>query len=51
MSLFVHCDRYYSAVCDVSTGEFFVSEEMDFSLADECVIPSSLFVNKELINN
>ena len=25
MSLFVHGDNYYSAVCDVSTGEFFVS--------------------------
>src|SRR3989338_9184068 len=49
MSLYVHGDVLYSAFCDVSTGEFFVSEGIDFAVVDECVIPSSLFVNKELI--
>ena len=49
MSLYVYGDTMYSAFCDVSTGEFFVSEGIDFAVVDECVIPSSLFVNKELI--
>lgn len=49
MSLYVHADVMYSAFCDVSTGEFFVSEGVDFAVVDECVIPSSLFVNKELV--
>jgi len=49
MSLYVHGDTMYSAFCDVSTGEFFVSEGIDFAVVDECVIPSSLFVNKELV--
>src|SRR3989339_413738 len=49
MSLYVYGDTLYSAFCDVSTGEFFVSEGVDFAVVDECVIPSSLFVNKELI--
>ena len=49
MSLYVYGDQMYSAFCDVSTGEFFVSEGIDFAVVDECVIPSSLFVNKELV--
>lgn len=49
MSLYVYGDTMYSAFCDVSTGEFFVSEGVDFAVVDECVIPSSLFVNKELV--
>lgn len=49
MSLYAYGDVLYSAFCDVSTGEFFVSEGIDFAIVDECVIPSSLFVNKELI--
>ncbi len=50
MSLFVHGDNYYSAVCDVSTGEFFVSEGFDSVNVEECVIPSSLLVNQELVS-
>ena len=49
LSLFAFNDNYYSAMCDLSTGEFFVSEGIDFGIADECLIPESLFVNKELI--
>ncbi|MBS3162906.1 DNA mismatch repair protein MutS [Candidatus Woesearchaeota archaeon] len=49
LSLFAYGDKYYSAICDLSTGEFFVSEGIDFGIADECLIPESLFVNKELI--
>ncbi|MDP3727839.1 MAG: DNA mismatch repair protein MutS [bacterium] len=49
MSLYVHGDSMYSAFCDISTGEFFVSEGIDFAVVDECVVPSSLFVNKELV--
>lgn len=49
MGLYVHGEHMYSAFCDVSTGEFFVSEGIDFGVVDECVIPSSLCVNKELI--
>ncbi|MBT7052884.1 DNA mismatch repair protein MutS [archaeon] len=50
MSLFVHGDNFYSAVCDVSTGEFFVSEGKDYVNVEECVIPSSLLVNKEIVS-
>ncbi|MSR86050.1 DNA mismatch repair protein MutS [Candidatus Woesearchaeota archaeon] len=49
MGLYAYGEILYSAFCDVSTGEFFVSEGIDFAIVDECVIPSSLFVNKELI--
>ncbi|MBI5798066.1 DNA mismatch repair protein MutS [Candidatus Woesearchaeota archaeon] len=49
MSLFIYGDKSYSACCDVSTGEFFVSEGMDVGVVDECVVPSSLFVNKDVI--
>jgi DNA mismatch repair protein MutS len=49
MSLFVFGDKYYSSVCDLSTGEFFVAEGYDFVNVEECVIPSSLLVDKELI--
>ncbi|MBL7051767.1 MAG: DNA mismatch repair protein MutS, partial [Nanoarchaeota archaeon] len=50
MSLFIHGENFYSAVCDVSTGEFFVSEGFDYVNVEECVIPSSLLVNKEIIS-
>lgn len=50
LSIFAYGDKYYSAICDLSTGEFFVSEGIDFGIADECLIPESLFVNKELID-
>lgn len=49
MSVYSYGDTLYSAFCDVSTGEFFVSEGTDFAVVDECVIPSSLFVNTDLI--
>ncbi len=49
LSLFAFGEKYYSAVCDLSTGEFFVLEGIDFGIADECLVPESLFVNKELI--
>jgi DNA mismatch repair protein MutS len=51
MSLFVFGDVHYTAVCDVSTGEFFVSEGLDTVNVEECVIPSSLKVNGEFIEN
>ncbi len=49
MSIYSYGDILYSAFCDISTGEFFVSEGIDFGIIDECVVPSSLYVNKELI--
>ncbi|MDP3919000.1 MAG: DNA mismatch repair protein MutS, partial [Nanoarchaeota archaeon] len=51
MSLFVHGDDTYVAVCELSTGEFFVSDNLDYVNVEECVIPSSLLVNKELIES
>ena len=49
MSLFVYGDKEYSAVCDISTGEFYVTEGSDISQVEECVIPSSLLVNKNIV--
>jgi DNA mismatch repair protein MutS len=49
MSLLVHGDSYFVAVCDLSTGEFYTTNETDIAHAEECVIPSSLLVNQELI--
>jgi DNA mismatch repair protein MutS len=49
MSLFVYGENYYSAVCDLSTGEFYVTNDFDIPHVEECVIPSSLLVNQELI--
>jgi DNA mismatch repair protein MutS len=51
MSLYVYGDKEYSAVCDLSTGEFFISQGTEFAQAQECVVPSSLKVNTEILEN
>ncbi len=57
MSLHVHGEKLWFALCDISTGEFIASESdtntLPHALARftpaECVIPLSLAVNKDLL--
>ncbi len=49
MSMFVYGDKEVVAVCDLSTGEFYVRYGKEGVYANECVLPSSLLVNKEIV--
>tara|TARA_Y100000310_G_scaffold337913_1_gene426194 strand:- start:124 stop:2523 length:2400 start_codon:yes stop_codon:yes gene_type:complete len=51
MALLVHGDEKFSAVCDLATGEFYVSNDLDLVNVGECVIASSLLVDQELISS
>lgn len=48
-SLFVYGNAEAVAVCDLSTGEFFVTEGIEAVSSDECVVPSSLLVNVAIV--
>ncbi|MBU2638788.1 MAG: DNA mismatch repair protein MutS [Nanoarchaeota archaeon] len=58
MALYVNGDGYSAALCDTSTGEFFVTEGNYESLQNdiaryspvECLIPLSLAVNAEILS-
>ena len=49
MSVFVFGDKLGVAAADLSTGEFFVTNALETVHAEECVIPSSLLVNKSFV--
>lgn len=49
MSIWAQGATFYSALCDLSTGEFFVQEGIDAPLVEECVLPQSLFVNTNFV--